>query len=158
MLAAISIGAVLTLVLLISPSSKVNANWTSIPVVLGTLKFGPNKVSELTEAPNEVEQAVLPVENWDTFTVKRGDTLSSLFSKAGFNDKSMYQVLGSGNKNKELTRIFPGEKIAFLSDDTEALTKIKLIRSKLESVLLEKNEAGTFSSEDRKSTRLNSSH
>jgi len=147
MLAAISIGAVLTLVLLISPSSKVNANRTSIPVVLDTLKLEPNKLSEITEAPNEVEQAVLPVENWDTFTVKSGDTLSSLFSKAGFNDKSMYQVLGSGNKNKELTRIFPGEKIAFLSDDTEALTKIKLIRSKLESVLLEKNEAGTFSSE-----------
>jgi len=88
MLAAISIGAVLTLVLLISPSSKVNANRTSIPVVLETLKSEPSKLADITEPLTEVKQAAQPIENWDTFTVKSGDTLSSLFSKEGFNDKS----------------------------------------------------------------------
>ncbi len=147
MLAAISIGAVLTLVLVISPSSKVNANRTSIPVVLDTLKSDQSDLESEAVTPALSIIVKAPVENWDTFTVKSGDTLSSLFSKAGFNDRSMYNVLGKGNKNKELTKIFPGEKIAFLSDSDQALTKVKLIRSKLESVLLERDDSGAFNSE-----------
>lgn len=146
MFAAVSIGAALTLLLLVSPSSKVNANKTSIPLVLDSIPQPPVEqqtiASESEHAPAEVR---VEVEHWDTFTVNSGDTLSHLFAQAGFNDKTMYHVLGKGNKNKELTRIYPGEKIAFASsDDGAELDKVKLIRSPLESYIFTANEAGDY--------------
>ncbi|TNC79839.1 MAG: peptidase M23 [Oleiphilus sp.] len=144
MFAAISIGAALTLLLLISPSSKVNANKTSVPLVLDTIE-SVTIPPETVQATNEQTSSapLTEQEHWDTFTVNSGDTLSHLFAQAGFNDKTMYQVLGKGNKNKELTRIYPGEKIAFSSDEA-TLKKVKLIRSPLESYVFSANESGDY--------------
>jgi len=142
MFAAISVGAALTLLLVMSPSSKVNANRTSVPLVLDTIETIPQEdVAATTPTPPVIS------ENWDTFEVKSGDTLSKLFAKAGLNDANMYAVLGRGNKNKALTRIFPGESIAFLRDDENQLQKVKLIRSRLESHVFALTEAGHFEGE-----------
>lgn len=143
MLAAVSVGAALTLLLLISPSSKVNANKTSIPLALESMEA---EAAAPVPEPVEMAAPAEPKEHWDTFTVKSGDTLSNLFANAGFNDKTMYQVLGRGNKNKELTRIFPGEQIAFArnKEAEDQLSKVKLIRSKLESHVFSLNGNGEY--------------
>ncbi len=159
MLAAGSVGILLTLILVISPSSKVNATRTSIPLELESLNAPTNNSEELSstireldtrnssQPPQQAEQTEPTIsENWDSFEIKSGNTLSSLFAKAGFNDKIMYEVIGN-KKNRELTRIYPGEKIAFLRDDDDSLSKVKLIRSPLESHLFARNGDGKFESE-----------
>lgn len=140
MLAAGTVGALLTLVLLISPSSKVNANRSTTV----QLEISDTPSSSFAEISKEIAEEIPPVENWHTFTVREGDTLSKLFAQAGYNDATMYAVLGSGNKNKELTRIYPGETIAFLNDDSDSLSRIRLDRSPIESVFLDREDSGSF--------------
>ena len=140
MLAAGTVGALLTLVLLISPSSKVNANRSTTV----QLEISDTPSSSFAEISKEIAVETPPVENWHTFTVREGDTLSKLFAQAGYNDTTMYAVLGSGNKNKELTRIYPGETIAFLNDDSDTLSRIRLDRSPIESVFLDREDSGSF--------------
>jgi murein DD-endopeptidase MepM/ murein hydrolase activator NlpD len=137
----------------------VNATRTSTPIALDTSQ--PTLLNEInqleeqesTETVNtlvynaiETEEA-LPIENWQTITIKNGHSLSTIFSLAGYNDKTMYSVLGKNKQNKSLTRIFPGEKLAFLQNSEDKLSKVKLIRSPLESILYTKTETGIFTSE-----------
>ena len=146
MLAAGTVGALLTLVLLISPSSKVNAN-RSTSIQLEINDVPSTSLSDISEEVKAPPEPVKPIENWHSFTVQEGDTLSKLFSQAGYNDSTMYAVLGAGNKNKELTRIYPGETIAFLNDESEQLTRIRLDRSPIESVYLNRQADSSFSTE-----------
>jgi len=141
MLAAGTVSVLLTLILLISPSSKVNANRsTTVPLSI------PNEPHDTIRLPDALDSTpvIEEYENWQTYTVREGDTLSKLFSQAGYDNATMYSVLGTGNKNKELTRIFPGETLAFLNDDDSNLIRIKLVRSPLETVFLNREENGSF--------------
>ena len=152
MLAAVSVGTIITLVLVISPSAKVSANRTSIPLTLNTPEISiidtiQDSGNTIAEEPQATIAERPPMENWHSFTIANGDTLSSLFAKGGFNDKILYQVLGKGNKNKALTKIFPGEEIAFLTNEQNTLTKVRLKRSKLESYVFSSDETGTYNSE-----------
>ena len=152
MLAAVSVGTIITLVLVISPSAKVSANRTSIPLTLSSPEISiidtiQDSGNTIAEEPQATIAERPPMENWHSFTIANGDTLSSLFAKGGFNDKILYQVLGKGNKNKALTKIFPGEEIAFLTNEQNTLTKVRLKRSKLESYVFSSDEAGTYNSE-----------
>jgi murein DD-endopeptidase MepM/ murein hydrolase activator NlpD len=131
-------------VLVISPSAKVNATKTTFSIEVPDSSYAEPTIQE-TLALAEEEQ--LRTENWHEFTVNNGDTLSKLFSKAGYNDQIMYQVLGKANRNKELTRIYPGETLAFLNTDDEKLEKIKLQRSPLETVYLSRLDDDSFQTE-----------
>jgi len=143
MLAAGTVGVLITLVLLISPTGKVSAERSTTIA----LKIDPQSSSTSDPAP-QVASSDTPVQlPWQTFTVSEGDTLSKLFALGGYNDKVMYAVLGSGNKNKALTRIFPGEKIAFLNNEEDQLERIKLERSPLETVFLNRQNDGSFVTE-----------
>lgn len=158
-LAASFVGIFITLVLTLSPSSKVNATRTSIPVELGTNEPSLLKTInglEKTQSKNidtsskKIQKAAknsTPTEQWTTFNIKDGHTLSAIFSMAGFNDRTMYSVLGNKLQNKSLSRIFPGEQLAFLQDNDNKLSKVKLTRSPLESILYTKLDNGTFTSE-----------
>lgn len=144
MLAAGTVGLLITLVLLISPSSKVSAERaTTISLEISATE---DILLQQVEAETPTPQAA-PLQPWQSFTVSEGDTLSKLFALGGYNDKVMYSVLGSGNKNKALTRIFPGESIAFLNDDDEQLERIRLERSPLETVFLNRQDDNSFITE-----------
>lgn len=168
MFAAGMIGIALTIILILGPSGKVNANRTSIPLDLKsntvpTVETGQSAIEAIE--PVAAEQTALsgtkpataqetpePKMSWQSFTVKEGDTLSNLFAQAGYNNTIMYSVLGKGNRNKELTRIFPGEDIAFANDDQQKLNNIKLTRSPLEFVTFNRQDDNTFASETHRRT------
>jgi murein DD-endopeptidase MepM/ murein hydrolase activator NlpD len=65
-----------------------------------------------------------------TFTIKKGDTLSALFSRAGFNDRKMYEVLNA-DKDKTFRRIHPNEKITFATDPDHKLITLTLEEDEL---------------------------
>lgn len=162
--AAAFVGTVLVFSLALSPSSNVNA--TRIPIELKFAQetdasnsidnYSSNTNIEQPEDTNVTTQKEIPApssssasttENWKEFTVSQGNTLSELFIKAGLNDKVMYDVLKNKSLAKELTKIYPGEKIAFLLDPENQLYQVKLTRSPIQSILATKNEEGYFADE-----------
>lgn len=70
--------------------------------------------------------------NWKRFTVSSGDTLSGLFSKAGFNDALIYAI-SAQIKDKSWARIYPGEHIAFGLNNEGKLEAMNIQRSRLET-------------------------
>ncbi len=53
-------------------------------------------------------------------TVKNGDNLSLIFSRAGLSPQQLHQVLSLGKEAKVLTRLFPGDKLRLnITDDKQ---------------------------------------
>lgn len=81
---------------------------------------------------------------WETFTVKSGDTLSRIFSRAGFNDKLIYKLFSDDKQNKKLVKIHPGQKISFAKSESDTLKAIKLEVNRLESILVSSSDNGKY--------------
>ena len=164
---------------LMSPSSDVEAKRMSYPVDLsqGTVsgsgapvisaQTSENTAEQAVEIPapsNSVEQALAatkappaaiaapeaPKVQWKEFRIKSGDTLSSLFKKAGFNDGVMLSVIHGEGEADKLQRLYAGEDIRFGLDDEGDLVAIELQRSRLESLKIEKTENGYAGETERK--------
>ena len=71
----------------------------------------------------------------------KGDNLSKVFKKAGLDEVELINIMNSSPEGKELTRMFPGEKLEFIFTLDNKLTKIIRHKSILESVHFKKNEA-----------------
>lgn len=83
-----------------------------------------------------------PEIDWQTFTIRSGDTLSSLFKKAGFNDGIMLSVIHGEGEAEKLQRLYAGETIRFGTDADENLVALELKRSLLESLKISKTDEG----------------
>ena len=89
------------------------------------------KVPPVIDVPPELD--------WQEFTVKNGDTLSTLFRKAGFNDALMYKVIrGDG---KKLARLFKGNRLRFGSQNGK-LQEVVLVKSRTEKLRTRLTETG----------------
>jgi murein DD-endopeptidase MepM/ murein hydrolase activator NlpD len=92
-----------------------------------------------------------PALEWQTFAIKSGDTLSSLFRKAGFNDGIMLSVIHGDGEAKKLERLYAGETIRFATTDEGSLAAIELQRNLLETLkITRKDESFTGETETRK--------
>nr|WP_251068247.1 peptidoglycan DD-metalloendopeptidase family protein [Marinobacter sp. C7] len=158
---------VVTAAVLMSPSSNVEAKRMSYALDLeqGTVSETGGKLTETPdqalpasstpakqqqseqpakEAPQETVAAV-PAEpqlDWQTFEIKSGDTLSSLFKKAGFNDGIMLSVIHGEGEAEELQRLYAGETIRFATDESGALAAVELERNLLETLKITRSEQG----------------
>lgn len=83
-----------------------------------------------------------PELDWNELQVKQGDTLSSMFKKAGFNDRLMLSVIHGEGEAEKLQHLYVGETLAFATDDEGELVKVRLDRSRLESLLITRTEEG----------------
>ncbi|SFR83505.1 Murein DD-endopeptidase MepM and murein hydrolase activator NlpD, contain LysM domain [Marinobacter daqiaonensis] len=96
-----------------------------------------------TAAPvAEVAEPVPAEPDWEEFRIKSGDTLSSLFRKAGFNDGLMLSVIHGEGEATKLQRLYAGETLAFATSENGELEAIRLDRNRLESLLIERTEDG----------------
>ncbi|MEP3563267.1 MAG: peptidase M23, partial [Marinobacter sp.] len=118
-----------------SPSSDVEAKRMSYPVDLnqGTVSGSGAPVIDASTAKNNEEQTIetstpgnsvaqaiaatkappaaiaapeAPEIQWKEFRIKSGDTLSSLFKKAGFNDGIMLSVIHGDGEADKLQRLY----------------------------------------------------
>lgn len=148
--AATAIGALLVLVLILSPTSNVNATRTTIPLDISSASDNPidgaEAALESIKSAHPAPTSALQPKNdgWDDYLVRDGDTLSDLFKNAGFNDQTMYEVLGSQAMNHDLSRIFPGQTLSFFKAQNRELITVKLQVSKLETFLFTKDNSGEF--------------
>lgn len=87
-----------------------------------------------------------PTLQWQNFTIKSGDNLSALFTKAGFDHGLMLSVIHGDGEAKKIERLYAGETISFASNTDGELESIKLSRNRLDSLLIKRTEDG-FSGE-----------
>ncbi len=86
------------------------------------------------------EQILPPPQPWLDQVVKRGDNLSLIFKRAGYNDRDVHRVVSQSQDGKLLERIYPGQTIAFQADDAGALAAVRYTRSQLETVTYQRGE------------------
>lgn len=153
---------VVTAAILMSPSSDVEAKRMSYSLDLdgnavtssapresasssGDDSSNPDSSAAVEEpelANNDASETQKPELNWQEYEIKSGDTLSSLFREAGFNDSIMLKVIhGEGDADK-LQRLYAGETIAFATNADGELTAIDLKRSLLETLSISRTENG----------------
>ena len=101
-------------------------------------------------AANHPEVASAPATpaapEWDTQTVRSGDNLSLIFKRAGFNSADVHAVVNEAPEGKALSRIYPGQTIAFLASEDGSLQAVRHVISPLESVTYQRADEG-FSTE-----------
>lgn len=83
---------------------------------------------------------------WNEQIVRSGDNLSLIFKRAGYNDRHVHRVVTESEHGKGLARIYPGQTIAFQSDEHGELVAVRHIKDKLETVNY-RLEDGRFNSQ-----------
>lgn len=83
-----------------------------------------------------------PEISWQEMPVRSGDSLSTLFRKAGFSDGLMLSVIHGKGEAKKLQRLYAGETIAFATDAEGDLAGIRLQRSLMEALVIERTGEG----------------
>jgi murein DD-endopeptidase MepM/ murein hydrolase activator NlpD len=78
---------------------------------------------------------------WSKFEVRSGDNLTKIFKRAGLTPRHVHQVSQS-DKDKLLTRIRPGQFLELALNNEGGLDRLRLVKSKLESVIFVHNGDG----------------
>jgi murein DD-endopeptidase MepM/ murein hydrolase activator NlpD len=117
-----------------STATNVNSNLTT--AVTPSIALTAEATEALLPTPGK------PTIDWQSFDVRSGDTLSSLFKKAGFNDGIMLSVIHGAGEAKKLQRLYAGETLRFATDSEGFLAGVELQRSKLESLSITHSEDG----------------
>ena len=105
-------------------------------------------IPETAAAPADERQAApeptapAAIDTWAQQTVRKGDNLSLIFKRAGFNDGDVHRVVTQAPDGKSLARIYPGQTIAFLSDDQGKLEAVRHVKSPLVTVTYTLTEQG----------------
>ncbi len=81
-------------------------------------------------------------------TVRSGDNLSLIFKRAGFSKRAVHDIVYNTPEGKQLSKIYPGQTIAFSADESGQLLSVKHIVSPLETLLYQRKSADkAFTSE-----------
>lgn len=105
----------------------------------------PEYTTQTLTLPKVVEKKIIDIpeppkkdrNEWQHLSVQPGDTLSSLFKRAGISSKELQEILNKNPYAKRLTRLRPHQDIQILAKD-EALVKMIVPYSKLESLVVER--------------------
>ena len=101
-----------------------------------------------------VDAAAIPIPPpWHEETVREGDNLSLIFSRAGFSERDVYEVSRT-NGGQGLRKIYPGQTIAFMTAANGELDKVKHIESKLKWTVFTRDGNDFKSRVTKRSTEL----
>lgn len=164
LLAASGIAALLSLALLVFPSSEVEAKRTTLNLELETPAEQLSQdqdAAELVQATNEATPTpfaqIEPAENAAAETAKaeepkapshrevvvsRGDTLSTLFEKVGLPATSVHEILASDKQAKQFSQLKHGQKLEFEMSPDGQLSTLHSQVSDLETISLNKSAKG----------------
>ncbi|WHS61055.1 peptidoglycan DD-metalloendopeptidase family protein [Pseudomonas sp. G2-4] len=169
LLAASGIAALLSLALLVFPSSDVEAKKTTLSLELESPAEQLTQDQDAAEAAQATNEPAAPpfaqIENSPEDTaeaaqaeppaveekkgpdhreviVAKGDTLSTLFEKVGLPSTSVHEILASDKQAKQFTRLQRGQKLEFELSPDGQLTNLHTKLSDLESITLTKNDKG----------------
>ncbi len=168
LLAASGVAALLSLALLVFPSREVEAKKSLIDLRLDYATEQavapeasdadapkPNSpFASIEQSSNEVaEQPAPPQEDPRSkkLVATNGDTLSTLFAKAGLPSSTVHSVLASSKDAKQLSRLKVGQVFEFQLTEQGELARLQSRISALETLHLERTDSGyTFKKEEIK--------
>ncbi|SFW34679.1 MULTISPECIES: peptidoglycan DD-metalloendopeptidase family protein [Pseudomonas] len=170
LLAASGIAALLSLALLVFPSSDVEAKKTTLSLELespaeqltqeqdaaeavqATNEPAASPFVQIENSPEDTAQTAVQVEAPVTqekkgpehreVIVAKGDTLSTLFEKVGLPSTSVHEILASDKQAKQFTQLQRGQKLEFELNPDGQLNNLHTKLSDLESITLTKNDKG----------------
>jgi len=140
----------------IMDAAPVDADDSSFDAVISPLKIpelADNKAAEsafalpkidamLTTTGTSITEQVADKPSWRELAVKTGDNLSSIFGRAGLNDRDIYELFDGTKSAKELKSLAPGQKMAFLLDEQGKLQELKYFKNSLDSLNFTRNNTG----------------
>ncbi len=156
--------AVVTIATLVAPGGEVEANRIPLIETAGLeQQTNTTDLENLTEferplaaVPEEPAEALEPGKDlaesgenapaWRELIIQSGDNLSLLFKRAGHTDRDVYDIVNTAPQGRALERIYPGQTLAFLSDEDGELSAVKHVLDPLQSVIYRRMDGG-FSSE-----------
>ncbi|MBT2341427.1 MULTISPECIES: peptidoglycan DD-metalloendopeptidase family protein [Pseudomonas] len=169
LLAASGIAALLSLALLVFPSSDVEAKKTTLSLELESPAEQLTQEQDATEAvqatnepasspfaqienssedATETAEAALPAAgekkgpDHREVIVAKGDTLSTLFEKVGLPSTSVHEILANDKQAKQFTQLQRGQKLEFELNPDGQLNNLHTRLSDLESITLTKHDKG----------------
>ncbi|MBJ9976932.1 peptidoglycan DD-metalloendopeptidase family protein [Pseudomonas sp. S75] len=171
LLAASGIAALLSLALLVFPSSDVEAKKTTLSLELETpaeqlndesraaplVQAGESSGSPFAQIEGDTPETQQATEQQPPVVerkpeekapghrevvVARGDTLSTLFAKVGLPANAVHDVLASDKQAKQFSQLKHGQVLQFELDKAGELTSLHSQVSKLESIRLDKSSKG----------------
>lgn len=143
-LASATLTVIATLTLLL-PSDDAQAKRHSIPLDLQFEAAGPGSDPEAFDIQDDPLQAVAE-SAWQQFEVGKGDNLSLLFQRAGLGAADVYSWVNSAPEAKDLSRIYPGQSLAFQFDEDGQLTALKHQLNRLQATVY-RRDGDSFSIE-----------
>ncbi|MCF5071026.1 peptidoglycan DD-metalloendopeptidase family protein [Pseudomonas syringae] len=172
LLAASGIAALLSLALLVFPSSDVEAKKTTLSLELespaeqltqdqdaadaaqATNEPAASPFAQIEnsaeESPETAQAAPAPISTPEEnkapshreVIVAKGDTLSTLFEKVGLPASALHDVLSSDKQAKQFSQLKRGQKLEFELNTEGQLTSLHSKVSDLETITLTKNDKG----------------
>jgi murein DD-endopeptidase MepM/ murein hydrolase activator NlpD len=161
LLAASGVAAMLSLGLLIFPSSQVEAMRTSLSLELGDGTQPASAEQDATVA-NAVTSPFAQTDSADgssskparaaatppsdpsrkSITVSNGDTLSTVFTKVGLTSNDLHDAVNSSKDAKSLSKLNVGQVLEFELSPSGQLKRLQSKLSDLESISLDKTAQG----------------
>lgn len=133
--AAAGLGAILLSSHLLSNSKTPERQRTtiSLPIAASSPSHAP-VIAELAPQTNGSPQ-------WRTekLKIKNGDTLSSLFKRAGLNDRKMMNFLAATDEKASFNKLLPGKTLEFSLNKGGDIEQLSYVLSKLERHTFSKN-------------------
>jgi murein DD-endopeptidase MepM/ murein hydrolase activator NlpD len=84
---------------------------------------------------------------WKLIKIKAGDTLASIFNKAGLNASVTYKVDSLNEQTKQLRRIKPGQEISLLIDESGQLEGLKYMPDVTHTLIINRQPDNSLKSE-----------
>lgn len=138
----LSIALILSIVLLVAmtavPKGEVN-DTANMPVSLSIKSPAEESNGEATDSSQtivfeEVTKANAANLKESTYKVKRGDSLATIFQRAGLSPRELHNVISLNSKTKVLGNIKPGEKIHITRNTDGKLHKLRYEVSRLKTL------------------------
>lgn len=115
---------------------------SSLPELSEAANIPAPSESPVTTIFQGEQAAPAPALESKSFTVRSGDSLSTLFKRAGLNDRDVYRLTSTCKEAKTLTRIMPGHELVFYLNSEGELEKLSHIPDRLNSTHFEKADEG----------------
>lgn len=152
----LTLGAVLILAGLVG-SDQVEANRAPTPIAV-PLDIAPSKAT--TDAGDVYSTAQVTGEqagynaSWRDMEVRKGDSLSMIFGRAGLNSTDLQSVLDADARSKSLRSIYPGQTVSIKVDSEGRLSEMRYARSPLETRIFTRNGEGFSVAEETRSPEV----
>ncbi|WP_076407648.1 peptidoglycan DD-metalloendopeptidase family protein [Shewanella sp. UCD-KL12] len=107
------------------------------------LQLKANETSNTTTEPDADADAQAPANRHiKQFEVERGDTLASLFNRAGLSSRDVYEITLLPKAKKNLLKIMPGDEIIIVKDDAGDLLEVNYHINPISTLIIERSDKG----------------